>query len=159
MSKEKEFINKYSEPIIFSTTGTPLFPSVKMAQAALETGWGDSTVGAANNLFGIKATGSLTPYWKGDMVNASTPENYGNGNVIIRDNFRAYATVQDSIKDHSHLLLTLSRYAPVRNAKTPEEQARELQRCGYATGANYSDKLISIINQHNLKDLDKKKTL
>ena len=76
MSKEQTFIDQYSEPIVLSTSGTPLFPSVKMAQAALETGWGKSTIGAANNLYGIKATGSLTPYWKGDKVGASTLENY-----------------------------------------------------------------------------------
>ena len=153
----QEFISKFGELMVIATNGTPLFPSVKMAQAGLETGWGKSTVGTANNLFGIYATGNHTPYWKGDMVNASTQEDYGNGNVTVRSNFRAYATLQDSIKDHSHLLLTLSRYAPVRNAKTPEEQARELQRCGYATDKNYSDKLISLINQNNLKELDKKK--
>jgi flagellar protein FlgJ len=128
MSKEQNFINQYSEVIVLATNYTPLFPSVKMAQAALETGWGQSTVGTANNLFGIKATGSHTPYWKGDMVNAQTTENFGNGNVIIRDSFRTYNSLQDSIKDHSHLLLTLPRYTPVRSAKTPEEQARAIHR-------------------------------
>jgi flagellum-specific peptidoglycan hydrolase FlgJ len=159
MSIEQSFIDQYSEAMVFATQGTPLFPSVKMAQAALETGWGKSTIGGAKNLFGIKATGSYTPYWNGDMVNMSTQENYGSGFTTIRDNFRAYSSVEDSIRDHSHLLMTLSRYAPVREAKTPEDQARALQSAGYATDPGYADKLINIINQYNLSTLDQKKKL
>ena len=155
----QEFIKKYSEPIIFATEGTPLFPSVKMAQAGLESYWGNSTIGEANNLFGIKATGSHTPYWQGDFVKASTYENYGAGNTVVQAKFRAYKTLSDSIRDHSHILLTLSRYERVRTATTPEEQAKALQECGYATDTNYANKLIHLINQHNLKELDKKKTL
>ena len=157
MNKEQQFIDQYSEAIILATNYTPLLPSVKMAQAALETGWGKSTIGSANNLFGIKATGNHTPYWTGDMVNMSTLENYGNGNVQIQDNFRAYKTLKDSIKDHSHLLMTLPRYAPVRAAKTPEEQAHALKAAGYATDLNYAEKLIWIIDQYDLKTLDVKK--
>jgi len=157
MSKEKNFISKYSKAIIVATEGTPLFPSVKMAQAALETGWGKSTIGNANNLYGIKATGLHTPYWKGDMVNVSTQENYGSGNVTIQANFRAYETILDSIKDHSHLLLTLKRYEPVKTAKTPEEQVHAIKEGGYATDQNYVSKLLSIINDYDLKQLDNKK--
>lgn len=156
--KEQEFIKKYSDPIIFATVGTPLFPSVKMAQAALESYWGNSTIGTANNLFGIKATGSHTPYWKGDFVTATTTENYGSGTTVIQAKFRAYETLSDSVKDHSHILLTLSRYERVRTATTPEQQAKALQDCGYATDTNYANKLIHLINQYNLKELDKKKT-
>ncbi|MDR0207027.1 MAG: glucosaminidase domain-containing protein [Bacteroidales bacterium] len=158
MSKEKKFIDQYSEAIVLSTLGTPLLPSVKMAQAALETGWGRSTVGEAKNLFGIKASGSFSPYWKGNAITASTKENYGDGNISIVDKFRAYSSIQDSIKDHSHLLLTLSRYARVRDAQTPEEQAKALQSCGYATDPGYANKLINIIKQYNLETLDEKKS-
>ena len=157
MSKEQQFIDKYSEDIILATNYTPLLPSVKMAQAAIETGWGNSTIGSANNLFGIKATGAHTPYWKGDMVNMPTLENWGNGNVRIRADFRAYKTLRDSIKDHSHLLMTLPRYEPVRAAKTPEEQAHALKAAGYATDPNYAEKLIRIIDLYDLRTLDVKK--
>lgn len=155
----QEFIKKYSAEFIFATDGTPLLPSVKMAQAALETGWGRSTIGKANNMFGIKATGTTTPYWKGDAYNAKTGEVLNGQYVFMVDGFRAYSTLSDSIRDHSHLLMTLSRYQPVRNAATPEDQARALQSCGYATDPGYASKLINIINQYNLRELDKKKVL
>jgi len=154
----KEFISKFGEAIIFATQGTPLFPSVKAAQAALETGWGKHTIGDAKNLFGIKATGNKTPYWDGSVYNASTKEVYNGNTVTITGGFRAYQSYSDSIRDHSHLLMTLSRYKPVLAATTPEEQARVIQVAGYATDPDYAKKLIDIINQNDLKQLDKKKT-
>lgn len=152
-----EFFKKWEEAILLATNRTPLFPSVKAAQAALETGFGRSTIGPAKNLFGIKATGATNQYWDGSVYNAETKEVYNGNTVTITDGFRAYKTYSDSIRDHSHLLMTLPRYAPVRKATTPEEQARALSSAGYATDPNYSDKLISIINTYDLKKLDKKK--
>ncbi|MDL2309022.1 glucosaminidase domain-containing protein [Bacteroidales bacterium OttesenSCG-928-C03] len=155
----QEFIRKYGDEMVIATNGTPLFPSVKMAQAALETGWGKSTVGPANNMFGIKATGANTPYWDGSAYSATTQEVVNGNTYTITDGFRMYKTMSDSIRDHSYLLTTLNRYKPVLTAVTPEDQARALQSCGYATDPNYASKLISIINMNNLKELDKKKAL
>ncbi len=139
----QEFISTFKNAFIEACKGTPLFPSVKLAQAALETGWGKNTVNGANNMFGIKA-GSVTstPYWKGDKILATTKENYGKGLVTINDYFRKYDKLEDSIKDHSYLLMSLNRYASVRNATTPEEQARQLKACGYATDTDYPQNLF-----------------
>lgn len=153
----KEFIEKYKKAIINSTLDNTLFPSVKMAQAALETGWGKSTIEDGNNLFGVKAGKQITPYWNGATVTAKTKEDYGNGQVSVTDKFRKYATMSDSIKDHSYILTYYSRYKPVLAATTPEEQARQLQKCGYATATSYANSLISIINAYNLKSLDDEK--
>lgn len=154
-----EFKKKWGNIFVIATLRTPLFPSVKLAQAALETGWGKSVVSEANNMFGIKATGAHSPYWNGAYQLASTKEDYGDGQVPVQSKFRKYNSLQDSILDHSYLLMTLPRYAPVRNAKTPEEQARALQSCRYATASNYAISLISIINNNGFKELDEKKKL
>lgn len=155
MTQEEIFINKYSSAIIEACLGTPIFPSVKMAQLILESGWGKSVVG--NNLFGIKATGKHTPYWKGDKIYSSTTE-YVNGVAgNYNEPFRNYASQADSIRDHSHLLMTLNRYKIVLRAKTPEEQAIALKTAGYATDLIYADSLIKLIKQYNLKTLDEKK--
>lgn len=150
-----EFIKKYSNIIVETCIGTGIFPSVKMAQMALETGWGKSIVG--NNLFGIKARGNYTPFWKGAKIYADTTEyisgSYGNYN----EPFRNYATQADSVKDHTYFLQNNKRYSKVFTADTPEQQAKELQAAGYATDPNYANKLISIINKYNLKTLDQKK--
>lgn len=152
-----EFLSKYGDIFVIACQGTGLFPSVKLAQAALETGWGKSVVG--NNLFGIKASGEKSPYWNGDTVTATTSE-YRNGAYVPSvAQFRRYASLGDSIKDHTYFLQQNRRYknAGVFSASNPEEQAQALQRAGYATDSLYASKLINIINSHNLKQYDKKK--
>lgn len=172
---QKQFIAKYTPVVIESTKGTNIFPSVKMAQLILETGWGKSIKKAGNNMFGIKA-GSK---WNGPVISNSTREVLSgidqkfSGTGKIYDSykdaisagvepqtlFRYYKTESDSLRDHSTLLLTKSRYLPVINAKTPVEQAQALQTSGYATDPNYAAALIRIINNYNLSEIDKKKDL
>lgn len=148
------FKNTYGQNMINATKGTPLFPSVKLAQAALETGWGKHTIGDANNMFGIKAYGSPNEYWDGSYVYADSPEEYDGKRDTYRSKFRKYKSLEDSILDHSRLLMTKDRYQPVRDAKTAEEQAQALKATGYATGSKYADKLISIMNKYDFKELD-----
>lgn len=151
----REFIQKFGNAFAVACLGTGLFPSVKLAQAALESGWGKYTAG--NNMFGIKASGQHTPYWHGDYVTSRTSEYVNGGYVSQNSRFRKYLTIGDSIKDHNYFLQQYTRYAKVFSAQTPEEQAKALQAAGYATDPNYSGKLISIINTYNLKQFDEKK--
>ena len=149
------FLNKFGNAFAVACLGTGLFPSVKLAQAAIESGWGKSVPG--NNLFGIKASGSHTPYWNGDYVTAGTTEYHDGSYVPQNSRFRKYATVGDSVKDHTYFLQQYKRYAKVFTAQTPEEQANALQEAGYATDPNYAGKIISIINTYNFKRFDEKK--
>lgn len=152
-----EFLKKFGDAFAVACLGTGLFPSVKLAQAAVESGWGNHIAG--NNMFGIKAAGKHTPYWTGDYVTAGTTE-YQNGSYVPQNsNFRKYASIGDSVKDHTYFLQQNKRYAAVFTAKTPEEQAKALQAAGYATDPNYAGKLISIINTYNFKRFDEKKNL
>jgi|TARA_B100000035_G_scaffold71079_1_gene58450 hypothetical protein len=148
-----EFKRVYGPIMKEAVKGTPIFASVKLAQMALETGWGKSTIANANNLFGIKGSGS-SPYWDGTVQKAETEEVYDGKRGTYNLGFRKYKSPYDSIKDHNHLLMTKSRYKPVREAKTPEDQAYALQEAGYATGEKYAETLISIINDYGFKDLD-----
>jgi len=155
MTRQEEFFKKYQFDFIAGTLGTGIFPSVKAAQAALESDYGRSIPG--RNMFGIKAKGQKTPFWTGDSTDQKTREVINGVSQTITDGFRAYPTVSDSIKDHTYFLQTIGRYEKVFTAATPEDQARELQKAGYATDPNYANALISIINKYNLKELDKKK--
>jgi hypothetical protein len=131
--------------------GSPMFPSVRLAQNWLETG---GTIPDWNNLGGIKVgSGKPNAYWTGASVNASTHE-YVNGNMINTNaNFRAYSSVYNFYKDQD-LLFGNSRYQPVREAKTPQDQCTALYAAGYATDPNYASKLMSIITQYNLTTYD-----
>lgn len=150
--KPLEFILKYAGPVREACKGTKLFPSVCLAQAALETGWGKAAID--NNMFGIKATGSTNEYWHGEKKYVTTTEYINGIKKTMHLAFRAYDSAEDSIRDHNRLLLTSKRYAKVLQAETPEEQARAIKAAGYATDPKYADKLISIIVTHNLKQYD-----
>jgi flagellum-specific peptidoglycan hydrolase FlgJ len=136
--------------------GSPIFPSVRIAQAILETG---SKTNPWNNLAGYKVgNGTPNPYWSGRLVSATTWE-VVNGTRVdnIRDDFRAYDTIEDGFKDQD-LLFQFPRYTGVRQATTPQEQARMLLAGGYATDPAYADKLIRIIQTEGLFQYDEEVT-
>lgn len=129
-----------------------ILPSVTMAQAILESGWGESALSSKyNNLFGIKADDR----WNGKTINMETKENY---NDVIKGNFRAYKNYEESIKDHGKFLSENSRYRDngIFEAKTYEGQTQSLENAGYATVKNeegeliYADLLIDVIRNNNL---------
>jgi flagellum-specific peptidoglycan hydrolase FlgJ len=139
----KEFFKIYS-PYITPAATNGIFPSVKLAQAAIETNYGRSIVG--NNLFGIKKAGGISPYWKGNTFKATDD--------LPNEDFRAYKTKTASAYDHSWFLANNPRYKAALKATTPEQQARELKAAGYATAPNYDSTIISIIDKYNLKKYD-----
>lgn len=128
-------------------TGVPA--SVTLAQAALETGWGGSSIGDAKNLFGIKGTGPA------GTIRVSTKE-FRNGRMGTEQaNFRKYHTWAQSIEDHGKLLQN-SRYSPAMKYKNnPDQFAREIHKAGYATDPNYASKLIGIMKANNFYQWDK----
>ena len=117
--------------------------SIILAQAALETGWGEASIGDARNLFGIKGTGPA------GTISVPTQEYIDGRMVTVNDNFRRYNSWMESMLDHSRLLQG-SRYADaMRNRNDPDQFARELQRAGYATDPDYASKLISIMRAND----------
>lgn len=148
MSDKTDFINKHKKDVIDASSGTNLFPSVKMAQMILESGWGKSTnAKLANNYFGIKkGTG-----WKGETIKLNTPKD-----ASKVSEFRKYASPYDSIVDHSSFLIKNKRYenAGVFKAKTPEEQIKAIAKAGYAEANGYPELIMSVINSNDLKKLD-----
>lgn len=155
-ASKQQFIKElYPEAVkIYNQYG--ILPSITIAQAILETGWGKSDLSTkANNLFGIKADSS----WKGKKVKMSTSEYY---NQKIVDEFRAYDNKQESVKDYGQFLNNNKRYKQngVFQATYYIDQAKAIEKAGYSTVENdkgeqiYSDLLIDIIQEQNLQLLD-----
>ena len=145
---DNAFINEVAPGAIETYQKYGILPSITIAQAILESGWGKSRIG--NNIFGIKVGSN----WKGKTRTAQTSE-YINGKwVSTTATFRDYDSVAESIMDHAELVGTASRYEAVRNAKDYKEAARALQEAGYATDPGYAQKLINIIEQNNLTMYD-----
>lgn len=134
-----------------------ILPSVTIAQAILESGWGRSELAKnAHNLFGIKAGKD----WSGKTYSKKTKEQKPTGEVyeIVAD-FRAYDSYADSIKDHDAFFVSTDwrrdNYAAVLNATNYKDQAKALQACGYATALDYGKQLIGLIERLGLQQYDK----
>lgn len=129
-------------------------PSVSIAQAILESDWGESELAADyNNLYGRK-TADLSR-----AVLMETSE-FANGEwIIIHDHFKVYQNVTESIEDHALLMVNGTDwnpelYHPVLEAATYEEASHALQQAGYATDPTYPQKLIDLIERYELYKYD-----
>ena len=124
-----------------------ILPSLTLSQGALESGWGKSAIG--HNIFGVKAGDS----WDGPVQVVNTTEYINGVPTTVQAVFRDYASYEDSVADHSQILL-LPRYDKVREAKNYKEATYEVWRAGYATDPNYPAKLNNIIEQNNMSYYD-----
>lgn len=138
-----------------SQQATGMSAALQVAQAILETGWGQSspadkyTGKPSNNLFGIKGRGPA------GSVTSNTWEEYDGVIYRIDDQFRAYHRLDESWDDHKSLLLRAERYAPFRRVMHNGTMgAWALRRAGYATDSQYPVKLIQIMTRQGLYELD-----
>lgn len=132
--------------------GSPIFASLRIAQAAHETGW---NIHSWNNLVGLKVgSGKPNQYWDGSSVRTGTWEVINGYRVDTTANWRAYRSIEDCFRDQD-LLFAGSRYARVREAKTPQEQAEMLYICGYATDPAYAQKLKNLMVMYELEKFDR----
>ena len=146
-----EFIMRLTTAAVASakTTGVPA--SITIAQAALESAWGESGLARnGNNLFGIKAD-SL---WRGQTLTLNTKEFIKGQWVVVPALWRKYPSWQASIDDHAAFLKHNPRYKACFACTTAPAFAQALAKAGYATDPVYADKVIGLIKQHNLLDLD-----
>jgi flagellar protein FlgJ len=126
-------------------------PRHLIAQAALETNWGqnlpqDSSGGTSNNLFGIKASAA----WTGASVNDATQEFQNGVASNTTAQFKAYATPTQSFQDYVALLRNNPRYAAALNTGSDVHAfAAGLQRGGYATDPEYANKIAAVANTVN----------
>ncbi|HEY3316003.1 MAG TPA: stalk domain-containing protein [Bacillota bacterium] len=153
---EKSKFQEYASGLAVKTMQkTGMSAALQVAQAILETGWGQSSPvdkysgKVSYNLFGIKGSGPA------GSVTSNTWEEYNGISYRIDDSFRAYGNVTESWDDHAQLLLTKSWYGPFRAVMYDSTQgALALRRCGYATDSQYPAKLMDIINRYGLYELD-----
>lgn len=91
-----------------------LNPAAAAAHAANESAYGGSQLAAKHhNLFGTKATGQLTPWWRGDKVSMPTWEVIDGKTVQTTAQFRAYPSWRESLGDYSDVIARVYPWAAV----------------------------------------------
>lgn len=136
-------------PIAAKYESKGIYPSVMLAQAALESDYGESQLSFDyNNYFGIKAHDNHR------SIKLTTTEYYSGTATSVRDYFCVYSSPADCFEDYAELITSNKNYSEAVGAVSPAIAARALQAGGYATDPSYASKVISIINEYNLTRYD-----
>lgn len=156
----QDYVNKIKPAALALQQNTGIPYLFILAQTALETGWGKSSlVGKAFNFGGIKATAGqpFETAWTWEYV--TTPNNYpnrdkskdvkqasGKTKIWVQQNFAKYPDLVSGLTAYSKILL-LPRYKAAFNYKNdPYKFAAEIWKGGYATDPNYVSKISSMID-------------
>ena len=147
-SDSNDFIAQLAQPAQVASQQSGIPHQLILAQAALESGWGQRQILTRDgkpsyNVFGIKASGD----WKGETTDIMTTEYEGGAAKKVRASFRVYGSYMEALSDYVKLLSNNPRYAAVANAPSAEQGARALQAAGYATDPKYAQKLVGMIQQ------------
>lgn len=152
------FINSISSYAVSLGQEYNIYPSVMIAQAILESGWGKSSLSSAPNynLFGIKGS------YNGNSVPMKTSEySKSKGWYTITANFRKYPSYRESLEDNAKLLRNGLTWNAANYSGTWRENASNYKQAtaglvmgGYATDPIYSTSLNNIIASYNLTQYD-----
>lgn len=147
-SKQQEFIDRIYKVLKEKAPayGIKAYPAI-IAQAILESGWGESKLAKKyNNYFGMKCGSS----WKGRAVNLNTFEEVSGQNVNVSALFRVYNSFEEGILGYLDFINT-KRYANLKGVKNSYEYLTLIKQDGYATSSAYVKRLTNIINSYDLE--------
>jgi len=144
-----QFIRSVAPSAIRAGRAHRIPPSITIAQAIHESGWGRSALARRHhNLFGIKATAAQA----GAMF--PTLEYTATGVRVEPARFRSYKSRDESLVEHAHLLAESSRYAPARaHAQNWRAYLTALAPV-YATDPRYPRRITQIIERYDLDRWD-----
>lgn len=148
-----DFINAIAPSASALGDSNDLYASVMIAQAILESGYGQSALAQAPNynLFGVKGQG----------VHYETQEHIDGEYITISDGFAVYDSYYSSLVDYVDVLLYTSfdgqnqYYSNVFKRNTTSYVDALYALTGtYATDPNYANALQSVISTYNLTVYD-----
>lgn len=151
---QQEFLNKAIPAATTASSKYGTYTSVMLAQAAVESAWGQSGLAQApnNNLFGIKGS------YKGQSVNMNTGEYGSNGYYTTNAGFRKYPSYTESFEDKGSLLRNqMGNYYSgtwVENSNNYAQATQNGLQGKYATAPNYAKTLNSVIAANEFDKYD-----
>jgi flagellar protein FlgJ len=148
-----EFVHRMMPPIRRIAAVLGVDPMGILAQAALETGWGQrmprhADGSSSHNMFGIKAGDE----WTGARASADSMEVADGVATPRRTTFRAYGSIEESVNDFASLLKSSPRYRDVIAAgSSAAGYIASMGKSGYATDPDYANKLNQILHGETLQ--------
>lgn len=151
-SSVSNFVNKVGNDAIRVANEYGLYASVMLAQASLESAWGQSALATnAHNLFGVKYRGY------GDYVTMPTLESYGGRWYTINAKFQKYNSYYDSLVGYAQLIKNGYPGSTKSGAASYQIAANNLLHGkwgAYATDPSYVNKIINMINTYGFYKFD-----
>jgi flagellar protein FlgJ len=148
-----EFVHRVLPTISRAARALGVDPKGLLAQAALETGWGQRMPRTADgalslNIFGVKAGEE----WSGARATSDSVE-FANGVATPRrSTFRAYGSIEESVADFAKLLKNSPRYRDaIAAGADPVAYVQTIGKSGYATDPEYGNKLNQILKSDTLQ--------
>jgi len=143
--EQVEFTRKYAQLAIDQHIKYGIPASVTLAQMAVESSWDKSGLAErANNCFGVTAGNS----WKGPTVKEYDDNRW--------KDFRVYNSKEDSIEDHSRVLLgsNYMRYCAHLSSTDHLGWIKGIKAAGYATAPDYVSSIENVIKSNGFEKLD-----
>ena len=131
-AQQIKFIKDSLQAAVSAGAAFHMNPSVILAQAAFESGWGTSRLATeSNNFFGLTAYGCSNEYWHGGKTKVKT-DSYSL-------DFRRYDTRANSFLDFARLIRSSYRMA-WQCSNDPEAYVREIAYSPYISELNGDDR-------------------
>lgn len=154
-SPQIDFIQRLAPAAILIAQKNGIYPSVMLAQASLESSWGESSLAQEyNNLMGTKGS------WNGESVTVNTREDINGESVYIDAGFSVYESWIDSLARYGLLMSQglewdSNYYSGTwRENATSYKEATAWLQGRYATDSAYESKLNATIQSFNLDQYD-----
>ena len=153
MGREEEFIFKI-QPYITSWQKCFCFGVVSaiIAQACHETGFGASDKAQYNNYFGLKYKEGRVTCNSGKITSTSFEYKDGVRYPIVCD-WYTFADMNTGVQGYFQFINT-GGYKVAKSQTTPEGYLQALKDAGYATGPNYVEHCMALVNKYNLTQFD-----
>ncbi|QWP75111.1 glucosaminidase domain-containing protein [Lysobacter sp. K5869] len=147
MGNKEEFIADLYPAAVRVSKQTGMSAELILAQAALETGWGEKVLPGTNNIFNIKDSKG----WDGPTKSFNVWEIEGGKKVWKDQDFRVYGSMDEALTDRVKFLKENGRYAKAGlfdegTLGDLKKEAGALQKAGYATDPHYAEQLAKVFN-------------
>src|SRR5690625_380395 len=153
--KQTQFIQRIAPAAVLIADQYGIYPSVMIAQAALESSWGQSDLATVyNNLMGTKGT------WKGESITVRTREDVNGESAYINAGFSVYDSWGASLYRYGNLMRnglnwdTEYYHGTWRENTDSYLEATDWLQGRYATDTSYANKLNQTIQTFNLEQYD-----
>lgn len=147
----KEFITQIGGTAIQYYPTYKILPSMTIAQAILESGWGRTGLAKeCCNYFGMKWTSTCETQYK----EYKTTEQKTDGTwYTVKAKFRKYPSLAEGIKGYYNFL-NYARYNNLKGITDYRESCLRIKEDGWATDISYTSKLTTLIKNNELWKYD-----